>query len=92
MNYSLGQFIGGIFAIAILCVVFRVILKRFLVGNQLILTSVACSVALATFLYAFGAADGGAPKFGAAFAQYGFGGVVVLIAWLVKSRAAGKHS
>ncbi|MEM8725708.1 MAG: hypothetical protein AAGE86_09330 [Pseudomonadota bacterium] len=86
MSYGIGQFVGAIFGIALLCLLLRFVFKRFLEGTQLILTTVACAVAVATFAYAFGSADGGEPQFGAAFAQYGIGGAIVLLLWLVRER------
>jgi hypothetical protein len=90
--YSIGQFFGSIFAIAILCLLLRLLFKRFLQGNMLIVVTVFSAVALATFLTAFGSADGGPPDFGSGFARHGFGGVVVLVIWLFRAQAkAGRN-
>ena len=82
MSYGIGQFVGGVLAIAVLSGLVRLVLRRFFAGNNLIVITVAVAVVVATFLYAFGKADGGEPKFGAGLVQYGFGGVVVLVGWL----------
>ena len=85
-SYSVGQFVGGVVGIALLSLLLRLIFRRFLDGNALIIATVFSAVAVATFLYAFGSADGGPPNFGGGFAQYGIGGVIVLILWLLKAR------
>jgi hypothetical protein len=84
--YTVGTFVGGVLGIALLCLLLRLVFRRFLDGNVLIVVTVFSAVALATFLFAFGSADGGPPNFGGSFAQYGIGGVIVLVLWLVKAR------
>ena len=91
-GYGFGQFIGGVLGIALLSFILKFAFRRFLSGTQLVLATVASAVAVAVFLYAFGAADGGAPRFGAGIAQYGIGGVVAALVWLfLNSRKARKN-
>lgn len=89
-SYSIGQFVGSIMGVALLTMCFKFILRRVLGGTQLILAAVGSSVATATFLYAFGSANGGPPEFGEGFAQYGIGGVIVMLIWLLAVR--GRNS
>ena len=84
--YGIGQFVGGAVGVLILTLLLRLVFKRFVSGTNLILASVGSAVALATFLYAFGRADGGPPRFGEGFAQYGIGGVLILIFWLWRDK------
>ena len=90
MSFFVGQIVGSVIAIGVLSAILRLVLKRFLEGTQLILTTVLSAVAIGTFLYAFGSADGGAPNYGASLAQYGIGGVVVLIFWLFLQKRGEK--
>ncbi|HTN14276.1 MAG TPA: hypothetical protein VL094_05685 [Sphingomonadaceae bacterium] len=89
MSYFVGQLVGGALAIAVLSILLRLIYRKFLAGNQLVFATVVSAVAVATFLYAFGSADGGTPKFGAGLVQYGIGGVIVAIFWLFRVRKRG---
>jgi len=86
VSFFVGQLVGSVIAIGVLSALLRLILKRFLVGTQLVLVTVLSAVAIATFVYAFGAADGGEPKFGASLTQYGVGGVIVMIVWFLAQK------
>ena len=92
MSFFVGQIVGSVVAIGVLSAVLRFVLKRFLKGTQLILTTVLSSVAIGSFLYAFGSADGGAPNYGASLTQYGIGGVVVLIIWLIVQKRGNQSN
>ncbi|MGB3469720.1 MAG: hypothetical protein WBA51_02735 [Erythrobacter sp.] len=92
MSFFFGQLVGSVIAIGVLSAILRLVLKRFLVSTQLVLATVLSAVAIATFLYAFGSADGGEPKFGESLTQYGIGGVVVIIVWLFAQKRGAKDN
>lgn len=85
-SYGIGQFIGGVLGIAFFSFLLRFVFIKFFQGPQLVLATVCSAVAIGTFLYAFGNANGGPPQFGAGFSQYGVGGVIVGIVWLLTMR------
>ncbi len=90
MIFFVGQLVGAVIAVGVMSALLRLILKRFLDGSQLVLATVLSAVAIATFLFAFGSANGGEPQFGASLTEYGVGGVIVMIVWLIFQNRRGR--
>jgi apolipoprotein N-acyltransferase len=92
IELDFGRVLGGSLGVALMCLIINWILKRFLSGNSLIVITVLCAVVAATVLSAFVVGYPGQVNFADRFAIYGPGGMVVLIVWLLRTRARDKSN